>query len=345
MVFWALPERVAANDPAEVFLELRNSAGQRVDTLEIDGAGVGYVRVFMRILGASGEGLAVEAQLAGSLRLELGDLSGALLQFQRSGRSDGRLPSLFASGREFDFKLSVPPTLLTTVTVVVENYADLPGARQQLRLVRAARHRLTSGKRLSIGPDFLCGLNENGIVRCGGTMGVNGGTEDSRSGARSGEYAYQAFEVLDAESESGESLSGVVALGQSVSSPPVSCALLIDGEVACWGRSGSFGGIDLDHSAQRLRGLKNVLQLSLGTDFGCALWSSAPVTQGGTEIWCWGDNRYGQAGEDPQRMRTIAEPRPASSLASLRGVIQLDAGADHACALQVDGQGILLGAQ
>ena len=321
--------------PAALVLELRNSAGQRVDTIEIDGAGVGFVKVFMRVLDANGEGLAVGAELAGALRLELGDLSGALLQFERSGQSDGRLPSLPASGRGFDFNLSVPPILLTTVTVVAGNYTAFPGGRQQLQLVRAARHRLTSGKRLSIGPDFLCGLNENGIVRCGGASGVNAGTEDSRSGARRGEYAYQAFEVLDGES--GEPLSGVVALGQSVSSPPVSCALLRDGDVACWGQPGPFGGIDLDRSARRLLGLNNVLQLSLGADFGCAL-VERDRDEGGTEIWCWGDNRYGQAGEDPQRMQAVATPRRASSLASLRGVVQLDAGADHACALQVDGR-------
>ena len=60
-----------------------------------------------------------------------------------------------------------------------------------------------------------------------------------------GSYGYDVFKVLEAvdPGESAKPLSEVVALGQSLSSPPVSCALLRDGDVACWGESGtSFGG-------------------------------------------------------------------------------------------------------
>ena len=319
--------------PAELVLEWRDAQGQKAaGVVVLDAAGGARGRLFIRLLDATGAGIVTAAGAVGALELALGGHSGALMQIRVSDGDSGQLPALAASGIEVAVELSAPPNLLTTVTVVVRNYAHLPGSRLQLRLESAQPNRLASGARLSIGPDFLCWLNENGNVRCGGATGVNGGTEDSRSGSRSGEYEYQAFDVLTAKPV--EPLSGVVALGQSVSSPPVSCALLIDGEVACWGQSGSFGGINLDHSARRLPGLKNVLQLSLGADFGCALVGD----EGGTGIWCWGDNRYGQAGEDPRQMPTIAEPRPASSLASLRGVIQLDAGADHACALRADGR-------
>ena len=74
----------------------------------------------------------------------------------------------------------------------------------------------------------------------------------------------------------------------------------------------------------------------MGGDFACAL-VAVTGDEGGTEIYCWGNNNNGQAGE-PASTRTIAIPQIASRLSSLKGVIQLAAGATHACALQLDGR-------
>ena len=329
--------RASTNLPAALRMELQDEQGQRIDTFPLDAGGGARGRLFVRVLDAERNGLAVV--LAGSLELELGleldGLTGQLMQARVQPGDLGRLPTLPADGSVFDVAFSVPANLLTTVTLVAKNYTGLRGASLPLRFERAAQTRLISGQRLSIGSQFLCGLSEEGTVRCGGQAEVNGGTEVSRTGAQ-GEFEYEVFEVLDGDAEPTTRLSGVVALGQSVSLPLVSCALLRDGDVACWGESGTrFGGLTISRQAQRIDGLSNVLQLSMGRNFACAL-VAVTGDEGGTEIHCWGVNNHGQAGQDSGFF--IASPQLASGLSSLKGVIQLDAGRTHACALQLDGR-------
>ena len=323
-----------ASGPARLRMELRDEQGQSVNRVTLDAEGSAEGQLFIQVLDAGNNGLAVD--LAGLLRLELDGLTGQLMQVRVQPGNSPQLPSLATDGTTVDVVFMVLPSLFTTATLVVESYADLSGARLPLRFERAAETRLVSGKRLSIGAEFLCGLSELGTVRCGGQAGPNGGAQRSRSVSQ-GDYNYEVFEVLDGDAEPVTTLSGVVALGQSVSSPPVSCALLRDGGVSCWGESRTFGGIEIDYMARRLPNLRNVLQLSMGMGFACAL-VARDGDEGGTEIHCWGDNSSGQAGQDLGLMPIVEAPQLATELSALKGVIQLAAGESHACALQADGR-------
>ena len=321
------------NGPASLFMFLADDRLRTDNPLVLDAEGRAEAQLFIQVFDARGQGIAVD--LAGELILELDGLSGPLLQVRVLSDDPSRLLSVAAGGDFFDVVFSAPPNLFTTVTLVAEGYKDLRGSRLPLQFERAAETRLVSGNRLSVGTDVLCGLTELGTVRCGGQDGLNGGDRDSRSGGQ-GSYRYEVFEVSEAVApgQPMKSLSGVVALGQSLSSPPVSCALLGDGDVACWGESGtSFAGTTISRTAKRIAGLSNVLQLSMGSDFACAL-VAVTGDEGGTEIYCWGNNSFGQAGSSG----SSETPRLATRLGSLKGVIQLAAGATHACALQLDGR-------
>jgi alpha-tubulin suppressor-like RCC1 family protein len=79
------------------------------------------------------------------------------------------------------------------------------------------------------------------------------------------------------------------------------CALLDDGTVRCWGdnRSRQLGDgsepdgttIQNPRPGAAVTGVANVEKLAAGYEHSCALTHSG-------EVWCWGNNRYGQLGVD-----------------------------------------------
>ena len=113
------------------------------------------------------------------------------------------------------------------------------------------------------------------------------------------------------------------------------CALLSNNRVECWG-DGSLGqmGNNLPNQSQNpipglVDGLTNAIAISAGgkADSGhtCALTSAGGVV-------CWGGNAYGQLGDGTTTDRNT--PVGVSGLSS--GVLALDVGVNHSCALLTD---------
>jgi alpha-tubulin suppressor-like RCC1 family protein len=103
----------------------------------------------------------------------------------------------------------------------------------------------------------------------------------------------------------------------------VSCAVLADKTVVCWG-AGAQGGLGnglVANSAApvALKGVTNVTQLSLGGGHGCAV-------TGIGKLYCWGMNDLGQVGN--ATLKNV--PTPVSVLTSVNRV---SAGDQHTCAL------------
>jgi len=110
-----------------------------------------------------------------------------------------------------------------------------------------------------------------------------------------------------------------------------SCALTLGGGVKCWGTN-YYGQLGDNSTAQRfvagdVSGLTNgVTAISVGYAHACAL------TAGGG-VKCWGQNQYGQLGDNSTMNRLTAVD--VTGLAS--GVAAITVGAAHSCALTVGG--------
>jgi alpha-tubulin suppressor-like RCC1 family protein len=126
------------------------------------------------------------------------------------------------------------------------------------------------------------------------------------------------------------------------------CVVYADGTASCWG-SNQFGQIGVDHTGDStcggtpcrpsptvVPGLSNVVDMSLGSSYTCALLRDGSV-------WCFGRNdnwQLGHAGGDPTcPVQTPTGPVPIScnstpmKVASLPAANQIAAGDPFACAL------------
>jgi alpha-tubulin suppressor-like RCC1 family protein len=66
-----------------------------------------------------------------------------------------------------------------------------------------------------------------------------------------------------------------------------------------------------------------VVRFAIGVELGCAL------LRPGNQLWCWGRNDAGQAGQDPARMPSIKRPAIVGGLSTVSGVFP---GSRHTCA-------------
>ena len=118
------------------------------------------------------------------------------------------------------------------------------------------------------------------------------------------------------------------------------CALLTDGQIACWGLNnngqlgdGTGGGSgDVRKAPALVVGLPGpARQVVAGRYHGCALLE-------GDSVHCWGSNQKGQlgAGLDGATLVMSAVPMPVTGIPA--GVVMLAAGAYHTCALLKGGQ-------
>lgn len=109
------------------------------------------------------------------------------------------------------------------------------------------------------------------------------------------------------------------------------CATTRSGRVFCWGWNGSGQLGDgtvraAPHPVPRkVLGLTNVSDLSVGGLHTCAIANDA--------AWCWGENSFGQLGDDTTTSRSF--PTQVSGLSS--GVSAIAAGDLHTCALTKTG--------
>lgn len=105
-----------------------------------------------------------------------------------------------------------------------------------------------------------------------------------------------------------------------------SCALKGDGSAWCWGRNShgvlGDGSSDYRYPPVAVQHSPAFEQVLAGGDVSCALSDTGGV-------YCWGANDVGQLGDGSRQDRT--SPVTVSALGP--DVLQLEAGADHSCAL------------
>jgi alpha-tubulin suppressor-like RCC1 family protein len=114
------------------------------------------------------------------------------------------------------------------------------------------------------------------------------------------------------------------------------CAVSVDGTVACWGSnsSGALGDntISTRKTAVAAQGLTGAVTVSTGEDFSCA-------TTAGGSVACWGYNVNGQLGDGLTTSRKIPYVLP-----SISGAVEVSAGVSRACALLGDATVLCWGA-
>lgn len=118
-----------------------------------------------------------------------------------------------------------------------------------------------------------------------------------------------------------------------------------DGHVQCWGAN-ERGQLGVSNAPDRCNSsgemiscarepvtvpnLDSVVEVVTGSAHTCAR------TDDGS-VYCWGDNRFGQAGDEhPGDAPTMAPARVLTARGALFGVIAMAAGASHTCALRED---------
>lgn len=167
------------------------------------------------------------------------------------------------------------------------------------------------------GQEHSCGVTSSGSVHCWGFNGI-GQLGDGTTASR-----FTPSAVVFGESATS------VAVGESHS-----CGLGASGALKCWGRN-DLGQVG-DGTAQNrmlptsLSSLNTgVAQVSLGLNHGCAR-----TTAGG--IQCWGYNHAGQIGNGAGGVGvTVLAPTGVLGLNS--GVVAVEAGGNHSCALTQSG--------
>ena len=163
---------------------------------------------------------------------------------------------------------------------------------------------------VAAGHSHSCAVTSSGGVWCWGTN-WDGQLGDGTSTTRTSAVAVSGL------------ASGVVGV---TAGDYHTCALTSAGAVLCWGNNsnGQLGdGTSTSHNTPTpVSGLGgDVVAIDAGGSFTCA------VTSGGA-VFCWGYNFYGQLGDGTTTLRYT--PTAVSGLSS--GVVDVDAGAYHACA-------------
>lgn len=138
---------------------------------------------------------------------------------------------------------------------------------------------------------------------------------------------------------SGRSTAVAIAAGRDLS-----CVLLADGGVECWGRAGPTvtvkDGVIEQGATGAIGGLRPAVAISAGAAYACALHQD-------TTLSCWGDNWRGKLGDgavvgDVEKRAPVAVVG-LGGLGVLRGAVAISCGYSHACALLDDGTAVCWG--
>ncbi|MGB8982670.1 MAG: hypothetical protein WCC12_12405 [Anaerolineales bacterium] len=171
---------------------------------------------------------------------------------------------------------------------------------------------LTAGvSALAAGDNHTCALMSDASVKCWG-RNYFGELGD-------GTTAYSLVPV-DVRGLSGNAAALVAGSDHT-------CAYMLAGGIKCWGanESGQLGDGSLINRLEPvgvLESLQDMTALAAGFAHSCALDSQG-------QVWCWGDNSYGQLGNGNYIIHT--EPVMVSGLD--HDVVEIAAGNEYSCAL------------
>ena len=203
--------------------------------------------------------------------------------------------------------------------------------------VSQGRENLSGVVAISGGAIHTCALLATGAVKCWGSNWKGALGNNAGSGSLNGGKNNLPVDVW--ASSVGGTLSGVVAI---TGGDHFSCALLNTGEVKCWGEndSGQLGDISTVNrytpvyvKASPTGGnLTGVIALASGGDHVCALLNTG-------EVKCWGNNYYGQLGDNSTVNRyTPVYVKASPTGGNLTGVIAITAGPRSTCVLMYNGE-------
>lgn len=208
-------------------------------------------------------------------------------------------------------------------------FGQLGDGTTELRTSPVAVEGLEDAVQLSVGHHFACAVRESGQVACWGDN-ANGQLGPAATGGQSAVPV--AIRGLDD--------ARLVAAGSRHA-----CAVHVDGTVSCWGANDhgqlGDGGTTASSAPVVVDSLEHVADLTVGSDFSCAVLSDgAPFGERGS-TWCWGNDVVGQLGDGAPR---DGSPRPSRVSMSSRSSIAIDAGGQHACAIRTSGELVCWGA-
>lgn len=192
------------------------------------------------------------------------------------------------------------------------------GTRTTIHSVPAKVLRISEVKQVAAGIDHACAIAKDDQVWCWGSNGYGQIGDGSWDFSPYGPLAEQVDVVTEARQ---------VTVGNYHS-----CAVTRHDEAYCWGRGdqGQQGNGTLDEKitqARKVVGLYDVNTISAGRNHTCA-------TRKNGEVYCWGENRYGQLGigaddgKFPQPMKVEGLPF----------VVAISAGDQFTCAVDIFGR-------
>jgi alpha-tubulin suppressor-like RCC1 family protein len=178
---------------------------------------------------------------------------------------------------------------------------------------------------ISAGGSSACGVTSAGAAYCWG-LGTSGQLGNNLGTTSSSPVAVYTAGVLSGLTVTQVSVGGSAA-----------CALATTGAVFCWGlgTSGQLGNGGTTSSNQPVTvsaGGVAYSEVSVGGAFACAV-------SGSGAGYCWGDDTYGELGNNTTTSTPQSTPVAVYTSGVLSGVplTQVAAGYDHACALSAAG--------
>jgi alpha-tubulin suppressor-like RCC1 family protein len=184
---------------------------------------------------------------------------------------------------------------------------------------------------VSMGSEIGCGIDTTGQALCWGNNtkgGLGDDTTESRPWAAPVTYA------------DGSPLTEVKSIAAGTTH---ACAVKDDGNVLCWGNNAHgqtghpSGASNTPEGVLRSEGgpLTGATGVWAGHEFTCA------ITGDEGNVYCWGHNKYGQAGAGPAQSVPHAQlvtREDTEGPIPMTGMVALGIGADHVCGYGNSGQ-------
>jgi len=188
-----------------------------------------------------------------------------------------------------------------------------------------------------------CGLVEGGTAYCWAQDANNGNSDGQLGNGNTSPLAiFHATPVMVGASTQ---LANVVSIAAGEVSN-AACAITADGHLWCWGQldwlvNGGSPALHAPYAQQMTTDgttpLTNVLQVTLGSEFACAMVQGTPNT-----VWCWGFDQNGELGQGnttsqkyPVKVSGLASPKKVVS--SYDGYTGVSIPMQTACAIDGDG--------